>query len=74
MHSGAIYIRGEVQEFQLGKEVGVAELDENDYLVLKELVGEFACHFGYDAEKILKHKFSKLFPLYLRPYGRLYTY
>jgi len=74
MHGGAIYMRGEVQEFQLGKEVGVAELDENDYLVLKELVGEFASHFDYNAEEILKHKFTKLFPLYLRPYGRLYAY
>jgi glutamate synthase domain-containing protein 3 len=74
MHGGAIYMRGEVQEFQLGKEVGVAELDENDHSVLKKLVGEFAYHFGYDAEDILKHKFIKLFPLYLRPYGRLYAY
>jgi len=74
MHGGAIYIRGGVQEFQLGKEVGVAEVNENDYLILKELVCEFAYHFGYDAEEILKHKFTKLFPLYLRPYGRLYTY
>lgn len=74
MHGGVIYMRGEVQEFQLGKEVGVAELDENDYLVLKELVGEFAHHFGYDAKEILKYKFTKLFPLYLRPYGRLYAY
>jgi len=74
MHGGTIYMRGDVQEFQLGREVGVAELDEKDHLVLKELVGEFACHFGYDAEEILKHKFIKLFPLYLRPYGRLYAY
>jgi glutamate synthase domain-containing protein 3 len=74
MHGGAIYIRGDVQEFQLGKEVGVAELDGKDCVVLKELVGEFAYHFGYNAEEILKHKFTKLFPLYLRPYGRLYAY
>jgi glutamate synthase domain-containing protein 3 len=74
MHGGVIYMRGEVQEFQLGKEVGVAELDENDYLILKGLVGEFASHFDYDAEEILKYKFTKLFPLYLRPYGRLYAY
>jgi len=74
MHGGIIYMRGDVQEFQLGREVGVAELDENDYLVLKELVGEFASHFDYNAEEILKHKFIKLFPLCLRPYGRLYAY
>jgi glutamate synthase domain-containing protein 3 len=74
MHGGVIYMRGNVQEFQLGKEVGVAELNENDYLILKELVGEFASHFDYDAEEILKYKFTKLFPLYLRPYGQLYAY
>ena len=74
MHGGAIYIRGDVEEFQLGKEVGVAELDENDHLALKELVGEFAHHFDYDAKEILRYKFTKLFPLYLRPYGRLYAY
>jgi glutamate synthase domain-containing protein 3 len=74
MHGGAVYIRGDVEEFQLGKEVGVAGLDEKDYIVLKELVGEFASHFDYNAEEILKHKFIKLFPLYLRPYGRLYAY
>jgi glutamate synthase domain-containing protein 3 len=74
LHGGVIYMRGEIQEFQLGKEVGVAELNENDYLTLKGLVGEFAYHFGYDAEEILKYKFTKLFPLYLRPYGRLYAY
>ncbi len=74
MHGGAIYIRGDVEEFQLGKEVGVAELDKNDHSVLKKLIGEFASHFDYNAEEILKHKFIKLFPLYLRPYGRLYAY
>jgi len=74
MHGGVLYMRGDVQEFQLGKEVGVAELDENDRLILKELVGEFAHHFGYDTEEILRHRFTKLFPLYLRPYGRLYAY
>ncbi|HEY49076.1 MAG TPA: hypothetical protein G4O13_03440 [Dehalococcoidia bacterium] len=74
MHGGVIYLRGSVEDFQLGKEVGVAELDEQDRQVLQKYVGEFAAHFGYDAGEILKHKFTKLFPLYLRPYGRLYAY
>lgn len=74
MHGGVIYMKGEFEEFQLGKEVGVAELDENDYSILKELVGEFAHHFGYDAEEILRYRFARLFPLHLRPYGRLYAY
>lgn len=74
MHGGVIYLRGNIADFQLGKEVGVADLDENDHLNLEKYVGEFASHFGYNAKQILKHKFIKLFPLYLRPYGRLYAY
>jgi len=74
MHGGVIYLRGSVEEHQLGKEVGVAQLEEADHKVLKQLVGEFAAHFGYDADEILKHKFIKLFPRWLRPYGRLYAY
>ena len=74
MHGGVIYLRGRVHDYQLGKEVGSAELERSDYQILKELVGEFAASFGYDAEKILKHRFTKLFPRWLRPYGRLYAY
>ena len=74
MHGGIIYLRGSVDSYQLGKEVGVAELEEADHQILKKLVGEFATYFSYDTEKILKHKFTKLFPRWLRPYGRLYAY
>jgi glutamate synthase domain-containing protein 3 len=74
MHAGVIYLRGSVESYQLGKEVGIAELEEKDYQTLKKLVGEFATYFGYDVEEILKQKFSKLFPRWLRPYGRLYAY
>ena len=74
MHNGVIYLRGNVEGYQLGKEVGVAELEKEDRQILKKLVGEFASHFDYNTEEILKHRFIKLFPLWLRPYGRLYTY
>ena len=74
MHGGAIYLRGTVDDFQLGKEVGIAELEGNDHRILQKYVGEFAEHFGYEATEILKDKFVKLFPLFLRPYGRLYAY
>ncbi len=74
MHGGVIYLRGNVEEHQLGKEVGVTQLEEADLKVLKQLVGEFAAHFGYNAEEIMKRNFIKLFPRWLRPYGRLYAY
>ncbi len=74
MHGGVIYLRGKVNEYQLGREVGMAPLDEKDYQVLQKFVAEFAAHFGYETGEILEHEFIKLFPRWLRPYGRLYTY
>jgi glutamate synthase domain-containing protein 3 len=74
MHGGAIYLRGSVEEHQLGKEVGIAELDDNDHRVLKDYVGQFASHFSYNADEIMQREFVKLFPRWLRPYGRLYAY
>jgi glutamate synthase domain-containing protein 3 len=74
MHGGVIYVRGNIADYQLGKEVGVAELKEMDNDILRNYVTEFAGEFGYDAEEILRHKFIKLFPRWLRPYGRLYAY
>lgn len=74
MHGGVIYLRGQVQNYQLGKEVGVLEPDDQDKQLLSQLVREFAGHFGYDGEEILRAEFLKLAPLHLRPYGRLYAY
>ena len=74
MHGGVIYLRGSVEDYQLGREVGIADLAENDYQVLEKLVGEFAAHFDYEPAAILERKFIKLYPRWLRPYGRLYAY
>ena len=73
MHGGIIYIAGRIEPFQLGKEVAVAELDDKDRQTLEGLVKEFAAHFGQDATELLKRDFVKLYPKYLRPYGRLYA-
>jgi glutamate synthase domain-containing protein 3 len=74
MHGGVIYLRGQVEEHQLGREIGVTDLNAEDRATLEELVGEFCRHFGRDEGEILAGRFVKLFPLYLRPYGRLYAY
>lgn len=74
MHGGVIFLRGAVEKHQLGKEVGVAQPDEADRKLLRTLVGQYAEYFDRDAEEILRKDFIKLFPLYLRPYGRLYVY
>jgi glutamate synthase domain-containing protein 3 len=74
MHGGVIYIQGNIPAYHLGKEVGTAELDEKDQSILMKHVVEYAVLFNRDAEEILSRKFTKLYPKWLRPYGRLYVY
>jgi len=74
MHGGIMYIRGQLEAYQLGKEVGQVLLDEADEALLADLVNEYAIHFGCDASAILDQPFTKLIPLSSRPYGRLYAY
>jgi glutamate synthase domain-containing protein 3 len=74
MHGGVIYIRGKVEDHQLGKEVSQVQLDENDRRVVEKYVCKFTKYFDYDAEGILSAEFTKLLPLSHRPYGRLYAY
>ncbi len=74
IHGGAIFLRGKVSPHQLGKEVGTVSPDEDDLALLDTLVREYTAHFGGSVEAILKEGFLKLYPMYLRPYGRLYAY
>jgi glutamate synthase domain-containing protein 3 len=74
MHAGVIYIRGDVDDHQLGKEVGRAELNDEDNELLVSLVGEYAEYFNINTKEIMSRRFTKLFPRWLRPYGRLYAY
>lgn len=74
MHGGVIYIRGKVDEKQLGAEVSPLKLDKNDEEKLFGHLKDFAKVFGYDFNKIISEEFVKLLPLSHRPYGRLYAY
>lgn len=74
MHGGVMYIQGEVADYQFGKEVGRAPLEERDHLLLRGLVEEFGLRFGYNVEPILNRRFTKLIPRSFRPYGQLYAY
>ena len=74
MHGGVIYMRGRVEEYQLGREVGIGDLDDGDRQVLGGLLREYAAHFGLDMTRIAGDRFVKLFAKFLRPYGRLYAY
>ena len=73
MHGGVIYLRGDVEEHQLGKEVGVTDLDGKDCAILDRYVGEFATHFGFQVRDILGHRFRKLYPRSLKPCGSRFS-
>jgi glutamate synthase domain-containing protein 3 len=74
MHGGVIYVRGSVADYQLGQEVGVAALKAEDKKLLGQLVAEYAGYFGADAARIMGSDFIKIYPRFLRPYGRLYAH
>jgi glutamate synthase domain-containing protein 3 len=74
MHGGVIYLRGEFEDHQLGAEVGVKEINEEDEKTLEKLLREYAEDFQLDYEEIRSRPFKKLIPISHRPYGKLYAY
>lgn len=74
MHGGVIFLRGDVKEYQLGKEVGILELKQSDMRELERHVRAYAKYFSKDADEILSAEFLKLIPVSSRPYGKLYAY
>ncbi len=74
MHGGTIYMRGDIADSQLGREVGKAPLLDHDHQLLNALLSGFGDRFGYDLHSLRSDTFIKLVPVSLRPYGRLYAY
>ncbi|MER3396714.1 MAG: hypothetical protein C4318_01700 [Acidimicrobiia bacterium] len=78
MHGGAMYIRQPVDENSVGKEVGFADLGEDDVRTVTDLVKDFCSRLRIDPGPILDAvgagEFLKLYPYSKRPYGNLYSY
>ncbi|MFH1789390.1 MAG: hypothetical protein ABH834_08420 [Candidatus Altiarchaeota archaeon] len=74
MHGGTIYIRGSVEDYQLGKEVKVFPVDKKEMGKIMPYLKEFARHFKTSLEEILAEEFIKLEPYSKRPYGKVYSY
>ncbi|MHC4914120.1 MAG: GltB/FmdC/FwdC-like GXGXG domain-containing protein [Planctomycetota bacterium] len=75
MHGGEIFVRGEVEVHQLGKEVGRADIDEATWERLSAVLGRFSEEFGVEAAaKLERADFIRLVPTTHRPYGTLYVY
>ena len=74
MHAGSMYIRGEVAEHQLGREVRVAEPAEADLARIEKVVTDYSLVMGLDPQEVLQQPFIKIYPYTSRPYGRMYVY
>ncbi|MGQ9629588.1 MAG: hypothetical protein ACUVXI_04630 [bacterium] len=73
MHGGIIFIRGDVPDYKLGKEVSRASLTDEDMALLEGELREFGSEFGMDSDTIMDGEFIKLLPVSLRPYGKIYA-
>lgn len=74
MHGGEIYVRGEVEPWQCGKEVGVFTATEDELAALRPMLAEYCAAFDMDVDEVLSEPFTKLVPISHRPYGKMYTY
>lgn len=78
MHGGLMYVRQPVEDFQVGKEVGLADIEESDMDLLLPHLDEFCSHFDVDPSELRKMLedglIVKLYPYSRRPYGNLYSY
>ena len=74
MHGGVMYVRGVVEDWQVGREVKIFEVEEADARVMRPHLRDFARAFHLDLEEILSQPFLKMVPYSKRPYGRIYAY
>jgi glutamate synthase domain-containing protein 3 len=74
MHGGKIYIRGNIEDHKLGKEVRKSVPDKNDLDLLDKYITSYCDLFNIDRKKISNDSFLKLVPYSNRPYGKLYSY
>jgi glutamate synthase domain-containing protein 3 len=73
MHGGVIYVRGEISEYKLGREIKQTNLTKEDEELIYKYVKRFTKYFNIDSDDILNKPFKKLIPVDKRPYGKLYT-
>ncbi len=74
MHGGMMLIRGEVESYQLGAEVAVEEVGEEEWDALEAIIGDYCMTFDLDPGRFSPDDFLKLYPWSSRPYGKLYAY
>ncbi|MFB3766413.1 MAG: hypothetical protein ACE14P_14360 [Methanotrichaceae archaeon] len=76
MHGGVIYLRGSVGETQVGAQVEISQLNDDDIGIVETYVLEFIERFPglhLSKDQIFSENFIRLTPKSRRPYGKLYA-
>ncbi len=74
MHGGVMFVRGEIEDHQLGAEVAIEQVAEQDWELLEAIIQEYCIAFDLDPGHFFPDQFTKLCPWSRRPYGKLYAY
>jgi len=74
MHGGKMYVRDQIGDVIVGKEVGINEVKGADEEMLAKVLSRFAGHFDMCKDELLEQKYLQLWPVSVRPYGKIYVY
>jgi glutamate synthase domain-containing protein 3 len=74
MHGGSIFIRGGLDELQLGTGVGISELTDENAELLSRYIRRYAEEFDVDMPSVHPSEFLRLGPTSHRPYQQMYAY
>jgi glutamate synthase domain-containing protein 3 len=72
MHGGVMFVRGDVPDWKLGREVVKSIPDTDDCRFLEQILSRFRGYFGHTATTAEPGAFTRLSPRGTRPYGNLY--
>lgn len=74
MHGGTIWLRGDVEDWKLGKELGRGEATPAEERLVRRTLKEYCKDVGYDPKVVMSVPLVKYYPHSARPYGKLYAY
>jgi len=73
IHGGIIYVRGPVDDYQLGIGAVVAAMDDDDRAFLTTILAEYSADLGMHLGDIAVDQFTKITKKGHRPFANLYT-
>jgi glutamate synthase domain-containing protein 3 len=74
IHGGEIYVRGSVDNYNLGVGAQQMAATEEQKIQIKPVIEDFARTFGIDSESLLCAEYSRISPASARPFANKYTW